>query len=155
MGMDAVQRKIATPYRVGDLVEVRSIHHDTWIMDAEIVDRVTEKCEKDGNTRSSGSVKVLYNDGKRFRWVPPQLAQRHVRPSLRLKAPDTMSGCLTKQSLESSRLFQVHVEICKGYVQWWDSKAAAMKKEKSTGHLFLLGLQCWTERGFFKLRVEN
>merc|ERR1712117_1002402 len=70
--MDAVQRQIAKAYRVGDLVEVRSINHDTWIMDAEIVDRVTEKCEKDGKTRRAGSVKVLYNDGERFRWVPPQ-----------------------------------------------------------------------------------
>jgi len=150
------QRKKAKAYRVGDLVEVRSVKHDTWIRDAEIIDTVQDKCLKDGFTLRAGSVKVLYNNGERFRWVPPHHAQEHLRPSLRLKAPDTMFGGLWKQCCsDADSWFPVHVEICKGYVQWWESEAAARRGAKSQGHSFLLGMQCWRERRSFKLRVEN
>jgi len=151
---DAVQRNKAKAYRVGDLVEVRSGKHDTWIRDAEIVDTVEEGSSKDGSPRRAGSVKVLYNNGERFQWIPPKNVQTDLRPSLRLKAPDTMLGGL--EMLDANSWIPVHVEICKGYVQWWKTEAAASQKAKSVGHSFLLGMQCWREDfRSFKFRVEN
>merc|ERR1719210_2958244 len=143
---DAVQRKQAKAYRVGTLVEVRSVKQDSWIRDAEIIGTVNETCEKDGFKLRAGSVKVLYNGGNVFRWVPPRDAEYDLRPQsrLRLQVPEPMSGGLEKRyvadaSCPEGRWVPMHVEICRGHVQWWETETAARNGKKSGGHAFLLG----------------
>merc|ERR1740121_481744 len=91
MGMQRSKMKM---YEIGDVVEVFSLKSQKWILDGEIADLVKETCVKDGFKIRAGSIKVLYENATRFKWVAPQNVPDHIRRSARVKPPphimDTM-----------------------------------------------------------------
>lgn len=152
----SVQRRKARAYHVGDLVEIWSVKYDKWIRDGEVMDVVREKCCKDGVNLRAGSVKVLYSSGARFKWMPPKQVSEHLRMSARPKAPDSTIGSLQKECHADVTFWRsMHVEISKGYMQWWEEEAEAERGGKSLGHAYLLGMQLWRQGRSFKLRAES
>merc|ERR1711920_299878 len=129
-------------YGVGDYVEIWSTQCDNWIKDGEVIETVDRKCRRDGVKLRAGSMKVLYMKGERFKWVPPQLAEEHLRASPVPSAPKVLTGKLLKEvHSEVTEWRVVHVELHKGFIQWWVDKEAARQGDKSLGHAHLLGLQ--------------
>lgn len=152
----SLQRKKVKAYRVGDLVEIWSLKYKKWIQDAEVVDVVKEKVLRDGIHCRAGSVKVLYSSGSRFKWVPPQLIETDLRASPRSRAPAAMCGKLQKECHSNvTEWCPMHVEINRGYLQWWESEEQAVNGCKSQGHTYLLGLQLRRQDRSFKLRIES
>lgn len=170
----SVQRKKVKAYHVGDVVEIWSAKHKKWIKDAEVIDTVKEKCYKDGVNVRAGSVKVLYNTGEhakweapqyageRVRWLAPQQLEGLIRPSLRPRTPEVVCGMLQKECRsrvtwcsDVTYRLPMHVELCRGYLQWWEEKAAAVSGTKSQGHVYLLDMHLWRQDGAFKLRAEG
>merc|ERR1712061_393006 len=78
LDMDRPQRKKVKMYSVGDYVEIWSLNCQSWIKDGEVTETVDGKCIRDGVKLRAGSMKVVYMDGERFKWVPPQLAEEHL-----------------------------------------------------------------------------
>merc|ERR1719464_1474039 len=87
-------------------------------------------------------MKVLYMNGERCKWVPPQLVEEQLRRSPLPPAPKPWMGTLLKEvHADVTDWHAVHVEIHKGFIQWWEDKEAAARGDVSIGHSYLLGLQ--------------
>lgn len=162
------QRKHIKLYKVGDMVEVYSLKSQEWIEDAEIAEVVTESCVRDKLQIRAGSMKVLYSNRRRFKWVAPQQVNEHLRPSQRPKPPEPRVGKLLKEThIEETEWYPQHVELNMGYLQWWEAESDARVGQKATVSMYLLGLQLHEEgsslivrsnstRGtVFKLRAEE
>merc|ERR1740121_2135573 len=100
-------------------------------------------------------MKVLYSCGERFKWISPQQAEANLRASPMPSAPSVLTGELLKEvHSEVTEWHVVHVELHKGFIQWWKDKEAAMRGDKSLGHAYLLGLQQGNcQDTFFSLRA--
>merc|ERR1740121_513445 len=64
------QRKSIKPMKMGDQVEVYSHQHKQWMLDGEVLERVEETGVRDGISVPAGAIKVVFNHGRHFRWMP-------------------------------------------------------------------------------------
>lgn len=153
---DIAQRKKVKRFRPGDQVEVWSIKYDRWIGDAEIVEVLTESAIRDGNNIRAGSVKVLYKNKGRFKWIPPQLVDEVLRVSGRPPVPDPKIGELLKEiHTDVTEWCPVHVEVNEGFIQWWIDEEAARRGEQPQGIAYLFMLQMFNEGLQIKLRTDS
>lgn len=127
----------------GDLVEVHSSSHDKWFPDGEIVAINRDACQVGGLSVMAGSVKVVFDKGKRFKWVGPAEVGGQLRASPLPRPPDALSGTL---GLESPGWFitswvEYYFELQKGYLQYWPTVGDAMGGAKPTAAIHLQGLR--------------
>jgi len=54
-------------YAKGDLVDVYSSHNKKWFTDGEIVDNTKDGMQIDGFKVRAGSMKIVYDNGSRFK----------------------------------------------------------------------------------------
>lgn len=153
---EALQRRKVKLYAIGDIVEVFSISQGRWTLDGEVSDVVDEACIKDKFRLRAGSMKVHFENATKFKWVAPEQISEHVRPSPRVKPPPAISGRLDIEVHlpESSEWVKVHVEVNKGFLQWWETEEDARRGSKSRGVAYLLGLQLNTSEVVLKVRTD-
>lgn len=150
----SLQRRSVKGFAVGAAVEIWSESKGKWIRDGEVVERVSEVCVRDGCRLRAGSVKVLYSQRQRFRWIPPRRFAEQLRASARPSPPRAMAGQLQMEVGEGFWR-TVHVELCKGFVQWWGSEAEAQQGAKSLGHAFLLEMELSSQGRSFELQASG
>lgn len=74
----------------------------------------------DGCKLAAGSVKVLYNNSKTFKWILPSQFKSMLRVSSRPSAPYALAGQLLKQTHNWITTWHLrHFEVSRGYLQWW------------------------------------
>jgi len=153
------QRKRVKLYAKGDLADVYSTHHKKWFTDAEIVEVTKEGMQRDGFRVRAGSMKVVYNNGSRFKWVAPQQMEDVLRPSTRPRPPGPMVGKLLKEtnSWFGAEYAEHYFELNKGFLQWWATESDAAQGGLPQNALFLMGLQLVEEKEgtSFRLRAED
>jgi len=149
------QRKPVKKYAIGDPVEVFSLSNQTWILDGEVGDIVNETCIRGKFKLRAGSVKVLFDNATRFKWVAPADLENHVRPSPRVKPPEALWATLKMEvHLETTQWQSVHVEVNRGFIQWWENVENAKEGKKSAGVAYLLGLQQFRDGLVLKWRAD-
>lgn len=138
-----IQRKRIKLYAIGDQVEVWSSKNDIWYMDAEVIDIAKEASSIDGIRIKAGSMKVVYDNGARFKWVPPQQMEGYLRPSPRPKSPPPLTGELMRAAHGwfSTQWQPSYVELNRGFLQWWDTRDDARRGGLPVGKTYLRGLQ--------------
>lgn len=151
------QRTKVKLYAKGDVVEVYSVNHKKWFLDAEIIDVVRETAYFEGVRVSAGSMKIAYDNGTRYKWVAPHEASEVIRESTRPRPPDVMVGDMFKEQnlLILTRWQKVYIELHKGFLQWWWSQDDAKNAKPPVGSTYLLGLQQQDMAEVFKLRTES
>lgn len=136
------QRKQVKAMHVGDLVEVYSVQLKRWFKDGEIIEAVQDACYMDGNRVMAGSVKVVYDKGKRYKWMAPHQMEELLRTSPWPRPPKPMLGMLKKEEFSwfGTGWSAYYVELHKGFLQCWRSKKEAQEGNKPAQSIFLLGL---------------
>mmetsp|Transcript_4096 Transcript_4096/g.10106 ORF Transcript_4096/g.10106 Transcript_4096/m.10106 type:complete len:440 (+) Transcript_4096:45-1364(+) len=144
-------RKKVRVFKPGDLVLVWSEHTASWNDDGEVVETLQEPSSHHGVQLNPGSMKVVYANGKRFKWVDPQHAQMLLKPSKRPPAPPFKSGNLEKETHSIFTEWHVrYFELSKGFLSWWKSYEDMSKGKKPTGAIPLLALSLRVEGNFFR-----
>jgi len=117
------QRKSVKQMKVGDQVELFSPFLNKWFLDGEVMEAVTETTTIDRTQVGAGSVKVVYNNFKQFRWLAPAQFAGQLRPSLRPSPPQRISFHLGKEThgwfTEWHKRFFV---LDHGCILWWVSE---------------------------------
>lgn len=151
------QRRRVKIYAKGDVVEIFSNSHQKWFLDGEVVQVVKDGGRIDGFQVRAGSMKVLYNNGGTFRWVPPQEVADSLRPSPRPRPPEPLIGMLALQEASwfTMKWTNMYVELHKGFLQWWHSRADATSGKKPLGSFYLLGLQEDEQGNRFKFKADS
>lgn len=151
------QRTKMKLFQKGDVVEVFSTKHNKWYLDAEVVDVLSESSLVDSIRVSAGSMKVVYDNGQRFKWVAPHEMEALVRESPRPRPPEPLIGDLQKEGhiWFITRWQACHVELQKGFLQWWGTKEEAEIGKPAWGSIYLLGLQQHDRDNYFKVRSEQ
>jgi len=144
-------------FGMGDTVEVYSAKRQKWFLDGQVIDTVNETCMMDGSKVRAGSVKVIYDHGMTFKWVPLQQMEETLRPSPRPRPPNAVSGMLTKEASSwlSGRAKQLYAEANQGFLQWWDSQADAEECKEPEYSMYLLGLQAGIVGQTLKLQTTS
>lgn len=147
-------RRKAKLFKVGDVVEVYSVKQQKWVLDGEIRAVTKEFLVEDGFKIRAGSMKVVFANATRYKWVAPQHITEHIRPSPRVKPPPIRMGTMQLQvsSEEGTEWTAFHVEVNRGFFQWWESEELARKGTRATGMAYLHGLQLFQEGEVLKLR---
>jgi hypothetical protein len=137
------QRRKVKIYQVGEQVEVFSMKRGVWVLDGEIADVVSEACTKDNFKLRAGSIKVLFDNATMYKWILPGRVAEQIRPSPRVKPKEALVGVLEIEvNLHDTIAWVgVHVEVNKGYLQWWHSQEDARAGSKSVGIAYLFGLE--------------
>lgn len=141
------QRRKVKRFRAGDVVEVYSSKRQKWFLDGIVMEVAHETGFHDGVKVGAGSIKVVYDHGTTFKWVPLQQMQdeQYLRASPRPRPPDPKVGVLSKEStawlgaLQSSQ--KAHAELQQGFLQWWNAQADADAGAAAAGSVYLLGLE--------------
>lgn len=151
------QRKRVRLYVKGDVVDVYSMKHQQWFEDAEIAEVVTESKVVDGYRVRAGSMKVIYDNGARFKWIAPQQMEDFLRPSRRPKAPEPVVGELFKETSSwfGAKYLKQYFELNKGFLQWWVKQDDARRGGLPEGQIYLLGLQQQENGAAFRLRTDS
>lgn len=151
------QRKKVKMFGKGDVCEVFSVKHGKWFLDAEITETTDESCYLDGFRVVAGSMKIIYDNGTRFKWVAPHEMEELVRESPRPRPPEPLVGQLTKEQhfWFLTNWTKMYFELQKGFLQWWRTKEDAGNGGKALGSVYLLGLQLQDEDATFKVRTES
>merc|ERR1719203_1461617 len=102
-------------------------------------------------------MRVLYNNGRRFKWVATQQVGHVLRASLRPRPPEAHLGKLLKatHAADGTHWSELHVEVIKGYLVWWRTRGEAMRGKRAMGSLYLLGLQPKTRGVCLQVRAER
>lgn len=151
------QRKKLKLFGKGDVCEVFSVKHGKWYLDAEITETTDESCYLDGFRVVAGSMKVVYDNGTRFKWVAPHEMEELVRESSRPRPAEPLVGELTKEQhfWFLTHWTKMYFELQKGFLQWWSTKEEAGNGAKPAGSVYLLGLQQQDDDASFKLRTDS
>jgi len=151
-----VQRKRIKPFEKGDPVEVWSARLSNWVTDGEVGEMTKETIMDHGFKIRAGSVKVFYDNGSKFKWVPPSQIGDYLRRSLRPKSPPTMTGELELQQYTWLLPFwgKVYFEINRGYLQWWATKTAAENNDIPMGSLLLLNFEYQLMDTVFRIKTS-
>jgi len=151
------QRKMMKRFCMGDVVEVYSGKRQKWFLDGQVTESVDETCVMDGSKVRAGSVKVIYDHGMTFKWVPPQQWEECLRPSPRPKPPEVIATMVVKEG--SSWLVrsekQVFAEMNQGFFQWWESPVDAEECQDPEYSMYLLGLQVSRLSNILKLQTGS
>lgn len=151
------QRKRLKLWSRGDMVEIFSKKNQKWFLDAEITDVVYEGGIRDGFRVAAGSMKVVYDNGSRFKWVGPNEMEELLRASPRPRPPKPLVGNLRKEShyFFVTEWTQQHMEVNMGFLLWWPSKDEARSGKAPSGSVYLLGLRQQDSGAYFQLRAES
>lgn len=143
------QRKsIKQMYRVGDQVEVWSIKTEKWIIDGEVADLTDESCVRDNVKVRAGSMKIVYGDGKRFKWLMPHQFDTQLRESLRPRPPARLIGQLHKETHNWQTAWHArYFELNRGFLQWWVSEKDYKDKKNPQKVFSLLGVHMEEPQG--------
>lgn len=157
IGSSRSQRKKVKLFAVGDNVEIFSSKSQKWVLDAQVIDVTHESLNVSGFRVRAGSMKVVYDNGMRFKWVAPQQMQDLLRASPRPKAPLPLAGEL---SLGTSSWFgmdwsRCYFELNKGFLQWWPSQERARSGAVPMDSVYLLGMQLKEKGAGFRLRSDT
>lgn len=152
--MESVQRRRLKLYRKGDMVEAFSARHQAWFQDAEIAHVVKESITLDGKKVRAGSMKVVYDNGSRFKWVPPQQMDEFIRPSQRPKLVERLVGEFSEPSEGwfGTTWTKVYFELNKGFLQWWNTLENAKAGGEPAGSIHLLGLTVQEDGNSIKVK---
>jgi len=151
------QRRSIKPFEKGDPVNVWSARLSNWVTDGEVGEMTKETIMEHGYKIRAGSVKVFYDNGSKFKWVPPSQIGEYLKRSLRPKSPPTMTGDLELQ--QYTWLFPfwgtVYFEISRGYVQWWATETAAQNNDIPMGSLLLLNFEYQVMDNVFRIKTSS
>jgi len=141
------QRKKVRGYKVGDLVMVWSQQSQGWHDDGEIVQVLEGASMHCKQTLSAGTIKVVYANGRRFKWIGPQDAESILRISGRPVPPPPRWGHLDKEthSATTTEWHQRFFELSKGFLTWWKERDDYTRKRPCISTVGLLGLQLKVE----------
>jgi len=151
------QRKRIKLFAIGDQVEVWSSKNNMWYMDAEVVDIAKETGAIDGLKIKAGSMKVVYDNGSRFKWVPPQQMEGYLRLSPRPKPPPPLTGNIfhATNGWWSTQWNSCYAELNRGFLQWWESQEAAKRGGLPVGKLHLRGFGCREQGNSLTLKSDS
>jgi len=138
-----ILRKRVKLFSQGEAVEIFSAKHHQWMLDGQVADVALETFVMDGCKVSAGSTKVVYANGKRYKWVPAHQLEEVVRASSRPTAPQPLVGELDLEVYlwYSTSLERKYFELSHGFLQWWSSEREAKHGMRPSGSVYLLGLQ--------------
>jgi hypothetical protein len=118
---------------------------------------VNETCVMDGSKVRAGSVKIIYDHGMTFKWVPPQQWEECLRSSPRPKPPVVLASMVMKEGsswlLRSEK--QLFAEMNQGFLQWWESQVEAEECHEPMVSMYLLGLQVSRLSNILKLQTAS
>jgi len=142
-------------FQKGEMVEVFSSKTNQWMVDAEVVQVVQEACVIDNFNVKAGSMKVVYNNGARFKWVAPSQID-NIRASNRPRPPDSHMGMMQKETHNwITQWHERYFELQRGFLQWWMTEKDAKGAVAPNGSLYLLGLQLKIDGSNLKMRSDN
>lgn len=128
-------------FKVGDAVMVFCDSARQWIDDGAILLILRQTESYDGYQLPQGAVKVQYCGGRRFKWVLEEQVERFLQPSERPTPPSPMMGELFKETHNVITEWHVrHVEINRGYMQWWQNPDDARIGMKPNAVAMLSGM---------------
>lgn len=154
-----------TGFDQDDLVEVYSRKGQEWHLDGRIVEVSHAQQWVDGVWFGPGSVKVVFNNDKSFKWMAPEEAKQLVRPSSQPKPPQARKEFLIQKErrwfiCEQQR--PVYLKVSKGFLQFWDVNAmeaveskkmpnGAAKMELPTSNVSLIGMTASKQGEWFEV----
>jgi len=151
--------RVPSVFRKGDLVVIYSRAVGQWLDDGIIFDEVKEDEEDgvhDGCKLAAGSVKVLYNNSKTFKWILPSQFKSMLRVSSRPSAPYALAGQLLKQTHNWITTWHLrHFEVSRGYLQWWATVDDANAGKSPSTSLCLAGLEMSRKGSVFYVRTNS
>jgi hypothetical protein len=144
------QRKKVRIFKPGDVLMVWSDQSQSWHDDGEVVQVLQEPGRHAKQILNAGCMKVVYANGRRFKWVDPQHAETILRPSSRPLPPPVKSGELEKETHSVFTEWHVrYFELSKGFLTWWKCKEDAARGAPCNNYVPLLGLQLNVEDTMF------
>jgi hypothetical protein len=151
------QRKRVKLYVTGDLVDVYSSHNKKWFTDGEIADVTKDGMQIDGFQVRAGSMKVVYDNGSRFKWVAPQQMDNVLQPSARPRPPGSKVGHLQKEtnSWFGAKYGEHYVELNHGFLKWWATYSDAARGASPQSALCLMGLQLVEDKEGMSFRMRT
>jgi len=138
--VDQIQRERVKLFARGDRVEVFSDTAQEWMLDGEVVEVVKERCTRDGLHLRAGSTKVVYGNGRRYKWLSPCMLDDMLRTLPLPRFPEALSGEMAMKTAAGwfcSPQEHVYVELYKGYLQWWKAEEDAKLGQSAAGSLHL------------------
>jgi len=139
----ARQRRKMKLFAKGDSVEVFSARSETWFLDGEVDEVAVESCWRGDTQVTAGSMKVLYDGGRRVKWVAPRSMEAQLRPSPLPRRPSPMTGVLSAESVGWCGITQWEqrfFEVKRGVLQWWADEERS-QNAKPDGKISLLGAE--------------
>lgn len=136
----------------GDMVEVFSARYG-WLPDGQVVEVTTEGGRRDNAEVVAGSMKVIYDNECRFKWVSPPEMGELLRASPRPQPPLLMAETLSVERCGWLMVQWVkrHCELKKGYLQCWTDEGES-RSAKPLATLCLLGVEITCDGMLIKLR---
>jgi len=153
--LDQLQRERVKLFARGDRVEIFSDTAQEWMLDGEVVAVVRERCTRDGLSLRAGSTKVVYGNGRRYKWLSPCMLEETVKALPLPSFPAPVAGELslaTQAGWFQSPQQRVHVELSKGFLQWWKAEEDAKLGRPAVGSISLMN-SVLSEQGLF-LKVQ-
>jgi hypothetical protein len=138
------QRSMVKLLARGDRVEVFSESQQEWMLDGEVVEVVKQRCTRDGLQLRPGSTKVVYGNGRRYKWLSPGMMDEIVRALPLPRLPEPLTGDLvlwTTAGWFRSKQERMYVELDRGFLQWWREEEDAKGGNAPVGSMHLLGSQ--------------
>lgn len=151
------QRQRVKIFKQGDFVEVWSNNSQTWLVDGEVVRVAQETVQFEGKEVVAGSMMVVYNQGRQYKWVPPLHMEEYLRPSSRPKPPPIQVGDMLKlmHSYSTTGWSRFYFELRKGYLHWWASADNVETGAEPIESVLMLGLQVREKDAFLRFRTDS
>lgn len=135
-------------WKVGETVAVYCKSEQTWVDDGIVLLVLTESNSYDGYKLPVGAIKVQYSNQRRFKWVLQDHVDTFLRPSTRPSMPTPMMGELFKETHNIITEWHVrHVEINRGFMQWWQNPDDARSGLRPNAVAGLTGMKLQVEEG--------
>lgn len=134
------QRRVVRFFPRGSFVEIYSQSQQRWILDGEVAGIVYDSCVMDGVEVSAGSTKIIYDNGKYYRWVASAFLHEMVRESGRRLRPNPEVGRLMWRGRRGVLWKWCYALLHSGHLHWWDSAEDAAAGSKPVGAVHLLGV---------------
>lgn len=152
------QRKMVKLFPRGCLVEIYSASKQRWIVDGEVVEVAWESIKKDKVLITAGSTKVVFDQGRLFKWVPSHKLHETVRRSSRPQRPKPLVGqiMLERPAWLGANVMQwSYFQLRSGVMQWWETEQDAAAGKQPDGKVKLLGMKMKREGMCISLRIDN
>lgn len=151
------QRHVVRIFPRGSMVEIYSASRQQWFIDGEVVEVAWESGIRDKVPVSAGSTKIVYGQGRYFKWVSSRRLHETVRLSSRPERPKSLTGhvMLEKTCFPLEWWSWSYFLIDKGVLQWWETEEVAHARTKPVGVVKLSGIQLDREGLCIKLRADG